>query len=309
MYTQGCLPWYHLDSWEDYVNTLVNRWHAPWGSGLPRISGMVIWNEVQSQGWADPSPIIRNRYNGTGWSPSEYQLYASMLANITLAMARASSRWMDDMTLWLSTDHFMTPPPLNKGDVMHIGLTDLLQYLFPLLNTSINWSVAVHPYDAGDPRQNLTSQGIYTFATLRENVAAQQCTNLQQYSGVAPDLCWEYPQTQMWASEQGWPFNNVTMNKTLQARNICYAHGLSMAQGLWAVTHNFFQGSAPSSQGDAGDFSLIDELPVVSADLSTGPGHDTYDAYMATAPGVYGVRSDHYCCTRWGWGCANMATP
>jgi hypothetical protein len=69
------------------------------------------------------------------------------------------------------------------------------------------------------------------------------------------------------------------MTKEDQARNICYAHGLARAAALpggggsggapgnasgpaagavWGVTHNFFQGPAPSSQGDAGDFSLLE---------------------------------------------------
>jgi hypothetical protein len=35
------------------------------------------------------------------------------------------------------------------------------------------------------------------------------------------------------------------------------------------------------------------------------------DAYRATAPGVFGVTSDHYCCTRWASGCqsADAAAP
>lgn len=93
------------------------------------------------------------------------------------------------------------------------------------------------------------------------------------------------------------------MNKTLQARNICLAHALSVAQRLWAVTHNLFQSETPDHQGGGGDFSLIDEPPVVAADLSNGPGHATFDAYVATAPGVFGASDGHYCCKAWGVGC------
>ncbi len=59
----------------------------------------------------------------------------------------------------------------------------------------------------------------------------------------------------------------------------------------------------PTSQGGGGDYSLVDEPPVVYMNLTNAPGHETYDAYAATAPGVFGVTSDHYCCTRWGAGC------
>lgn len=231
-----------------------------------------------------------------------------MMANMTIRAAVAATRHVPDMGVWVSTDHFMTAPPLNPGDVYHVGLVDLFERMWPALAAAgVPWSVAVHPYDAGDPRQNLTAQGIYTFATLEENVASFQCAQLVAASGgaITPDTCWAYPQVRMWASEQGWPYSATTMNKTVQARNICYAHGLSVAQGLWSVTHNFFQGSAPSSQGDAGDFSLVDEPPVCNVTLAgCAVTSETYRAYMATAPGVYGVDSTNYCCTRWGWGCA-----
>jgi hypothetical protein len=97
------------------------------------------------------------------------------------------------------------------------------------------------------------------------------------------------------------------MNKTLQARNICLAHGLSLAQGLYAVTHNLFQSPTPSHQGGAGDFSLLQEPPEISVDLSnagSSPAHVTWQAYAATAPAVFGKTSAHYCCQQWREGCA-----
>ena len=94
------------------------------------------------------------------------------------------------------------------------------------------------------------------------------------------------------------------MNKTLQARNICYAHNLSLAQGIWSVSHNLFQSATPSNQGGGGDYSLIDEPPVVNVELSNGKGHATYDAYVSTAPSVWGMGAGHYCCQQWGAGCA-----
>jgi hypothetical protein len=51
---------------------------------------------------------------------------------------------------------------------------------------------------------------------------------------------------------------------------------------------------------------LIDEPPVIAANLSGAAqsARDTYLAYMATAPGVFGQTRAHYCCARWGVGCA-----
>jgi hypothetical protein len=308
-YTQGCLPWGHLDAWSDYILSLAERWNAPWGSGQARISHLCVWNEVQSMGWADPSPVLPNRFSGTlpYFTEAQYEVYAGMIANLTIIASTVARRHVPDLTVWLSTDHFTTPPPLNKGDVGHVGLYDLLDHLWPLLNASgvMQWGVAVHPYDAGDPRQNLTGQGVYTFATLKESVADVQCAKLVEYLALdSPADCWAYPQVRMWASEQGWPYNKDTMNKTIQARNICMAHGLSLAQNVYSVSHNFFQSPTPTSQGDAGDFSLVDEPPVCFANLTTcGAVSETYQAYMATAPSVYGIGDGHYCCTRWGWGC------
>jgi hypothetical protein len=152
---------------------------------------------------------------------------------------------------------------MASGDVGSVGLYDLLDEIWPLIPVSVPWSVAVHPYDNGDPRTNMSMMGIYTFLTLNATVATYQCKKLQE-TGVLASSCWQYPQVQMWASEQGWPFSASTnpfkcCSKLIQARNICYAHGLALAQGLWAVTHNFFQGPYPTSQGGA-DYSLVDEV-------------------------------------------------
>ena len=96
------------------------------------------------------------------------------------------------------------------------------------------------------------------------------------------------------------------MTKTTQARNICYAHQLSMAQpAVWAVTHNFFQGPGPTSQGDSGDFGLVDYPPTVWGNLTNGRGHATYDAYAATSPMTWNVTTTHYCCSQWGVGCGS----
>ena len=314
-YRLGCLPWDAQPAWEDYILFLASRWSAPWGSGRARLSGICVWNEWQSLGWSDPSPRLPNRYNGSGpmLTPPQLSLYASMLANLTVLAGRAAARASpaDPAMLWLSTDHFLTAPPLKAGDVGHLGLYDLLDAMWPALWAgfdsgrpgSMPWGIAVHPYDGGDPRENLTAQGIYTFATLKSTVAAYQCAKLTSVGGIPPAACWGRPEVMMWASEQGWP-TSKTMTKALQARNVCLAHELSVAQGLWAVTHNLFQAAVPSNQGGGGDFSLVDEPPLVNITLENGPGHATFDAYAATHPDVFGLTSDNYCCVQWKVGCA-----
>lgn len=303
----GCIPWKNFDDWEDYVGMLIERYRAPWGSQGARLSGLCIWNEIQSQGWSDPSPVLPNRFNSSPyWTPAQLTVYTDAIATLFNRAALASARQQnsDPPMLWLSTDHFVTAPPLSRGDVGHIGLYEFLDsfWLSPLIaNATWAWGVCVHPYDGGDPRQDFSASGIYTFATLRSLVASYQCEKLAE-AGVPKSDCYLWPQTQMWASEQGWP-QSKTMNKTLQARNICYAHELSLAQGLWSVTHNTFQSPTPSSQGGSGDFSLIDEPPKCAVNLTNCNGLETWDAYRSTNPNTFGFSNDHYCCQTWQAGC------
>jgi hypothetical protein len=302
----GCIPWNNFDDWEDYINLLIERWRAPIGSGQARLSGLCIWNEIQSMGWSDPSPILSNRWNGTPWTSSQMDIYTGAIAQLFIRASVAAVRQSLDsegIMLWLSTDHFTTAPKLNIGDVGHVGLYDFLDSFWPkVANETFSWGVCVHPYDNGDPRSDLSSQGIYTFVNLRDLVGKYQCKKLNEVLNVPLANCWEWPQTQLWASEQGWPISR-DVNKSIQARNICLAHGLSLSQGLWSVSHNTFQTTESSSQGGSGDFSLIDEPPKCLATLSNCTGLETFDAYVATAPGVFGITSNHYCCINWKVGC------
>lgn len=294
----GCLPWDYMDAWEDYINLLSERWPS---------LGFCVWNEIQSLGWSDPSPRLPNRFTTAPmFSPAQLAVYADAIATLFERAARASARHTPDgvpVMLWLSTDHFTVAPPLKPGDVGHLGLYEFLDAFWPRLAAAdFAWGVAVHPYDAGDPRQDLSARGIYTFATLQRLVADVQCDHLVALGAARAD-CGKYAQTQMWASEQGWP-QSPSMNKTLQARNICLAHRLSLAQGVWSVTHNTFQSATPSNQGGSGDFSLIDEPPLCDVRLAHCDGRETWDAYTSLPVGTWGVSSAHYCCTRWGEGCA-----
>lgn len=168
----GCLPWDNFDDWEDYINLILERWNAALGSGAARLSGLCIWNEIQSMGWSDPSPILPNRYNGQPWTPQQMHAYAGAIAELFKRAGNAAQRHSPAVMLWLSTDHFTHPPKLSLGDTRHVGLYEFLDAFWPrVANDSYSWGVCVHPYDNGDPRQDLLHEGIYTFATLRKGVA------------------------------------------------------------------------------------------------------------------------------------------
>jgi hypothetical protein len=172
----GCIPWNNFHDWQDFINLILERWNAPLGSGKARLSGLCIWNEIQSMGWSDPSPILSNRYDGHDWTQAQMNTYTTAIAELFKRAANAAQRHSKDVMLWLSTDHFTQPPTLSVGDTRHIGLYDFLNAFWPVvMNCSFSWGVCVHPYDAGDPRQDLLQQGIYTFATLRKGVA-EYCT-------------------------------------------------------------------------------------------------------------------------------------
>lgn len=115
----GCIPWTRMDDWEDYMLLLVERYHAPLNSGRARLSGLVVWNEIQSMGWADPSPVLPNRYTGAPWTRAQLDVYTDAIAQLFERAARASARHMDDMMLWLSTDHFTLAPPLKVVRLLH----------------------------------------------------------------------------------------------------------------------------------------------------------------------------------------------
>ena len=140
----------------------------------------------------------------------------------------------------------------------------------------------------------------YTFATL-DRVAAYSASQLVKYR---PDIDPEgdgKPFTLLFASEQGWPYPNCCADD-IRARNICYAHALGLAvPQLVATTHNFFHDDPGGSEQGGQDYGLIPGN--VTANISNGDGHPTFEAYVSTAAHVFGAHDEHYCCKHWFMGC------
>ena len=170
------------------------------------------------------------------------------------------------------------------------------------LGISNDWAIAVHPYDDGNPEDNLWDCcSIYTFDTLQNvvNYANSQLETLYKVSSSGLDI---RPQQILYASEQGWAYNNVSMNDYTRARNICYAQNLSLkVKSVISVTHNYFHTSPNDGTQNGQSFGL---LPVsIWGNLSNADGYPTYEAYKSTNQNVWGVTSSHYCCVNWNVGC------
>lgn len=63
------------------------------------------WNEVQSQGWTDPSPVLPNRYAGAPYTPAQMATLAGAVASLMLGAGRGARLGtppgQDPPMLWL----------------------------------------------------------------------------------------------------------------------------------------------------------------------------------------------------------------
>jgi hypothetical protein len=316
----GCLPSgpTALDDFEDFVNMLGARWGR--SSGNARLSHFVVWNEVASAGWMDASPALPNRAGAGGASPlSEAQLqqlvgmYAALMRRTAAAVARHYDADEAGAMIWGSFDRLWDRPGQAQGAVLHVGSKPFLDRLWPLLRTDFAWSLAVHPYDDGDPRhaQMGTPPAKFTFADLGRIVAYQQ----QQLAaeggrgGGGGGTRASIPNSTfslLYASEQGWP-SPACCDDDIRARNICYAQELAArVPSVVGVTHNYFQDNPGGSEQGGQDYGLV--AGNITANFSNAAGYPTWQAYVATSAPRWGKDSGHFCCTKWHVGCAAAHT-
>jgi len=349
----GCLPTpAHMPDWEDFINAVAWRYNgaplshfsraglqpplhpAVANGSLPvpnKLSLAIVWNEIGSLGWADPSPVLPNRWDGPGGNLTDEQVgalaavHAELLSRAHAALRRqlvgvlcrppagAAGTGADGgaalggAMVLVSIDHFWWfkgaghAPFARPGVVGHVGDQRLLSAIWPRLEPGLSWGVAVHPYDAGDPRADMTAGGVFTFATLKRVVIAFQEQQLAALGGVPPQGLVARPQRLLWASEQGWRLQPPRMNQTIRARNVCFAQALSEAQGLVSVTHNYFQ--AEPTAPEVGNFGLVPAPPAVGPAFQNGTGHPTFDAYVATSLPSWRVDPSNWCCANYAVGC------
>ena len=160
-----------MADFEDYVLFHAER-YSPASAYAP-LRHYVVWNEVISAGWMDMSPRVPNRIavaNTTGdqqLTPAEFNLWADVYAQMMRAAARAATRHNPEAIVWFSSDHFWLSPVQKQNDTLHISLKRMLDAIWERVGVDIDWGLVVHPYDGGDPRQDVWADGIYTFATLQ----------------------------------------------------------------------------------------------------------------------------------------------
>ena len=305
------------------------------------LTDLIIWNEVASAGWMDCSGLgVPNRATLDGLmgddqlSPAQFETWMAAYEDLLVRAARAATAAIPDAVVYVSNDrNWNVAAAMAEGDWGHVSVRRQLDHIFDHIGLAINWAVAVHPYDDGDPRvDQLDSEGLYTFGSL--GAVASYLEGRTAALGISPDVeaavGWpKVPQATMYASEQGWCFGCGGCEDDCRSRNICLAQELSEAvPNVIGVTHNTFQQISGSSQGGQtyGKFITIPRLAQVHAnayahffarprslagliatdagdDLSNGSFSVEFLAYNATAPHAWRTDATNFCCVTWGVGC------
>lgn len=270
----GCVPRDDaLGDFEDFVTLLASRYS-------PHLKHYIVWNEVASAGWMDCSPHTPNRAGPDGTSTltdNEFEFwvnkYAELMKRTDTAVARQAPQ--EGFMIWASNDRRWERPRQADGDPLHVGVRPFLDRLWLKLKTNFSWSLAVHPYDPGNPMDDSEMAPghhpqAYTFATL-DVVREYQRAQVRAVGGVDPDSTKGKMFTWLFPSEQGWPFPDCCTDR-VRARNICYSHALACSQlQVIGVTHNFFQDDLGGSEQGGQDYGLIPGN--ISMTLSNGSGY------------------------------------
>ena len=190
-----------------YVHMLASRY-------APHLMHYIVWNEVASAGWMDCSPHTPNRAGPFGISTltdSQFDFWVSKYAELVKRTAKAARRHAPHM-IWTSNDRLWERPKQRDGEPLHTGVRPFLDRLWPKLGVDdFNWSLAVHPYDSGNPMDDSEfapghHPQAYTFATLH-HVVEYQKRQAQSVGGLSESdsqaFAWLY------ASEQGCEHHNA----------------------------------------------------------------------------------------------------
>jgi hypothetical protein len=284
--TRGCVPSNaSLDDFEDYINFLARRYNGKNGYG--HLLNFIIWNEVASGVWYDMSPLIETAHPVT--DPKQIHLWISHYVEMLRRARKALDRHNPDALIYISLDEKFRYNQSQWNSPANIGAKTVLDGLWFELGLSLNWSVAIHPYEDPDRFIDADTLNFFNLFTL-SNYQAQQLINrgVQNYE----------TRSHYWiaATEQGWPLSS-TVTKERQAQIICLAHNITMAMpNMIGTTHdNFQQGSPDDPEG---------LVPYAAGlDLANASLYHTFQAFASTSPPYWRLLNDHYCCQTWQIGC------
>lgn len=268
-----------MDDFEDYVNFLASRYNGL--NGFGRFTHFVVWNEVQSGTWFNLSPIVP--FSQVTLSPQQLAAILDRYETMLRRTHAAINRHVHPALMYVSLDPLVSE---STSGPYHANTVAVMDGLWTRLGTSIDWSIAIHPY--GEPTPSIPNW--INYAALPQVVQYQSSQLAAR--GVLEPL--RRPQSILFASEQGWP---NSLGDTTRGVYMCQAHNLSMnVPTLIGSTHNHIQavdatdvwGLLPASAGP--NLVGIETIP-------------TWLAYQSTSPTNWGRNNGHACCQYLGLGC------
>jgi hypothetical protein len=287
--TGGCYPakMYYND-FEDWMTFVTTRWGE-------YIDHYVIWNEVASLNWSDPSSssrtmsTIRTNLTKNFAREADYIMqYYVELFNIAANMVEQHDAGNNIIYVSLDDFSFSSGRVIDHNSHVYIGNKTVLDAMWEKIGFNHDWGIAYHPY-----QMSTYDEGII------QHIASYQKSQIMAH-GVGSWLT--KSQSRFFFSEQ----SAVTTNINDKAAFICRSHDFSIAKPyIISQTHHYFQVQSYNTKLSDTQLDKYAMLPkAVGKDLENNRfSYPTYQAYYSTAPHNWGENNNHYCCKQHGMGC------
>ncbi len=301
----GCYPTpQHYDDYEDWIR------FTAWKFGR-YIDHYIVWNEVDSTDWADPSDENHTKASMISDMDSamkrSFQIYDELLKRTAESVSKLDRVCMgragdchNFVYISMSWDWYSEKPfywkDSKEGYHIIFQNRNLLDYLWKNMGMDINWSIAVHPY--GDAYNS--SDTSLRFSTLKD-LSLYQKKHIEKYKQSGKSWL-NYTQSRLFASEQNAGPGLEAEDMRRKAKFICQTYDIAMRMPeLVAVTHNHFQDSTNQESCTPGKFAMLPSC--AGKDLEDAESYVTYQAYLSTSESRWGVSDEHYCCREFEVGC------
>ncbi|CAK0750651.1 hypothetical protein CVIRNUC_002007 [Coccomyxa viridis] len=192
--TLGCVPLSPavMQDFQDFINFLAEHYNSEQG----RFSHYIIWNEVANGDWFDASPLINSK---VAVSDSDTSLWLDIYAHmLTLAHDAIQRHHTAPAMLYLSLDQDWErtqgpcPPFVPGMQHCHIGSKTVVEGMWQRLGTSMDWSLAIHPYGPpnmpiGTSAQETAGEYICMAHDIMTNSPHAVFTTHNDFQGTSPD--------------------------------------------------------------------------------------------------------------------------